>query len=263
MGGRLQGKVALVTGGGSGIGRATCRLFVAEGAQVVVADVNADAAARTADALGDAAVAHAMDVTREPEWERAVQVPVQRFGRLDVVCNVAGIGRGGSIEDTTLADWDAMLAVNLTGTMLGCKHGLKAIVGSGGRGAIVNVSSLGGLVGVADIAGYCASKGGVTVLTKSVALHCARKRYPVRCVSIHPTYVDTEMLDPVAALTGDRAALIDGMARLVPMGRVCTPDDVARAIAFAASDDAAMVSGSGLLVDGAQLAGPPPAHFDH
>lgn len=263
MGGRLQGKVALVTGGGSGIGRATCRLFVAEGAQVVVADLNADGARRTAESLGAAAVAHAMDVTREPDWERAVRVPVERFGRLDVVCNVAGIGRGGSIEDTNLADWDAMIAVNLTGTMLGCKHGLKAIVNSGGRGAIVNVSSLGGLVGVADIAGYCASKGGVTVLTKSVALHCAQKRYPVRCVSVHPTYVDTEMLDPVAQMMGDRKALIEGMARLVPMGRVCTPDDVARVIAFAASDDAAMVSGSELLVDGAQLAGPPSAHFDH
>lgn len=263
MGGRLQGKVALVTGGASGIGRATCRALVADGARVVVADLNADGAKRTAAELDGAALAHSMDVTLEPEWERAVRVPVAHFGRLDIVCNVAGIGRGGSIEDTTLDDWNAMLAVNLTGTMLGCKHGLKAIVQSGGRGAIVNVSSLGGLVGVADIAGYCASKGGVTVLTKSVALHCAQKRYPVRCVSIHPTYVDTEMLDPVAAMMGDRKALLDGMARLVPMGRVCTPDDVARTIAFAASDDAAMISGSELLVDGAQLAGPPSAHFDH
>ncbi len=261
--GRLAGKVALVTGGGSGIGRATCRTFASEGAQVVIADVNLEGARLTASSIGAAATSHRMDVRAEPDWERAVELAISHFGRLDIVCNIAGIGRGGSIEDTRLEDWDAMLAVNLTGTMLGCKHGVRAIVRSGGRGAIVNMSSVGGTAGIADIAGYCASKGGVTVLTKAVALHCAQKGYPIRCVSVHPTYVDTEMLDPVAAALGDRRALLEGMARLVPMGRLCTPDDVARVVAFVASDDAAMVSGSELYVDGAQLAGPPSAHFDH
>lgn len=259
--GRLAGKVAIVTGAGSGIGRATALRFAAEGARLLAADIDEAAAQRTAGRIGPAALPFILDVASEPGWEQAVESAIGAFGRLDIVCNIAGIGMGGTIEEVELDGWNAMLAVNLTGTMLGCKHGVKGIVRSGGSGAIVNVSSLGGLVGVADIAGYCASKGGVTTLTKSVALHCAGRGYPIRCVSIHPTYVDTEMLDPVAEAFGDRAALIAGMAAQVPMGRVCTPDDIAGAILFAASDDAAMVSGSGLIVDGAQLAGPAPVHF--
>lgn len=260
MVGRLHGKVALVTGGASGIGRATCRRFAAEGARLFVADIDLPGAKATAAGLD--AVAHHLDVTSEPAWEAAVEAAIAWGGKLDIVANIAGIGRGGSIEELELADWNAMIAVNLTGVMLGCKHGLRGIVRSGGAGAIINMSSIGGLVGPADIAGYNATKGGVTILTKSVAMHCAAKGYPVRCVSIHPTYVDSEMLDPVAAAMGTtRAALTEGMAKLVPIGRVATPEDVANAVLFAASDEAAMISGSGLVVDGAQLAGPPAAHF--
>ena len=263
MAGRLQDKVAIITGAASGIGRATARLFAREGAQVVVADIDAEGAQKTSAEIGAAALTCPMDVTSESDWEGAVAMAIARFGRLDGLCNIAGIGRGGTIEDVSLDDWNAMIAVNLTGTMLGCKHAIRGIVRSGGAGAIVNLSSLGGLVGIADIAGYCASKGGVTILSKSIALHCAQRGYPIRCVSIHPTYVDTEMLDPVAeAMGGDRDALLAGMARLVPMGRIARPDDIARAILFAMSDDAAMVSGSPLIVDGAQLAGPPSAHFE-
>lgn len=261
--GRLAGRVALVTGGASGIGRATCIALSAEGAKVLVADLNREGAARTAQTCGAGAAAQTLDVTSEPAWEQAMQVVLERFGRLDILCNVAGIGRGGFIEDIQLEDWNAMLAVNLTGTMLGCKHGVRTISRSGGRGAIINVSSVGGSVGIADVAGYCASKGGVTILTKAVALRCAQKGYPIRCVSVHPTYVDTEMLDPVAAALGDRQALLQAMARLVPMGRVCKPEDISRTIVFLASDDAGMISGSEIYVDGAQLAGPPSAHFDH
>lgn len=260
--GKLAGRVALVTGGASGIGRATCTALAAEGAAVFVADRNLDGAARTAATCGSQAVPHGMDVSSEADWEGSMAKVLDRFGRLDIVCNVAGIGRGGFIDEIQLDDWNAMLAVNLTGTMLGCKHGVRTIAGSGGRGAIINVSSVGGSVGIADVAGYCASKGGVTILTKAVALRCAQKGYPIRCVSVHPTYVDTEMLDPVAAAVGDRAALLAGMARLVPMGRVCKPEDISRVIAFLASDDAGMISGSEVYVDGAQLAGPPSAHFD-
>jgi 3(or 17)beta-hydroxysteroid dehydrogenase len=262
MGGRVEGKVAFITGAASGIGRATALLFAREGARVIVADINGEGASRTAVMIGPDALALPLDVASESEWEGALQAAIRRFGRLDIVCNIAGIGRGGTIEDTTIEDWNAMVAVNLTGTMLGCKHGVRAIARSGGRGAIVNVSSVGGLVGIADVAGYCATKGGVTILSKSVALHCAQRGYPIRCVSIHPTYVDTEMLDPVAqAMGGNREALLARMAGQVPAGRVAVPDDIARAILYAASDDAAMISGSSLIVDGAQLAGPPPTHF--
>lgn len=261
MSGRLQGKVALVTGGASGIGRATCRRFAAEGARVFVADIDHSGAEAAAAEIGGAATAFRLDVTSEPAWEAAVDAAIGWGGKLDIVANIAGIGRSGTIEEIELGDWNAMIAVNLTGVMLGCKHGLGGIVRSGGRGAIVNMSSIGGLVGPADIAGYNATKGGVTILTKSVAMHCAARGYPVRCVSIHPTYVDSEMLDPVAAAMGTtRQALTEGMAKLVPMGRVATPEDVASACLFAASDEAAMISGSAIIVDGAQLAGPLAAH---
>lgn len=253
----------MVTGGASGIGRATCVELAAQGASIVVADMDEAGAVHTAGSCGADAIVCAMDVSCEPHWERAMQRVLERFGRLDILCNVAGIGRGGFIDEIRLEDWNAMLAVNLTGTMLGCKHGVRTISSSGGRGAILNVSSVGGTVGIADVAGYCASKGGVTILTKAVALRCAQQRWPIRCISVHPTYVDTEMLDPVAAAFGNRKTLLDGMARLVPMGRVCNPTDVSRMLAFLASDDAGMVSGSEVYVDGAQLAGVSSAHFDH
>lgn len=262
MTGRLHRKVALVTGAGSGIGRAATLTFVREGAKVLATDINLAGAEATVKQLSGGALAHRMDVSSETEWITAVALAIKTFGKLDIVANVAGIGCGGTIEDVELKDWNALIAVNLTGVMLGCKHGVKGIVRSGGAGAIVNVSSMGALSAPADIAAYCATKGGVTTLTRSVAMHCAEKRYPVRCVSIHPTYVDTEMLDPVVhAAGGDREALLTGMARLIPMGRMAKPQDIANAILFAASDEAAMISGSGLLVDGAQLAGPRSTHF--
>lgn len=259
---RFRGKTVFVTGGASGIGRATARRFVAEDARVIIADINEEQARTIAAELGGNAMAMRVDVSSEPAWEQAMQDTLAWAGRLDIMCNIAGIGRGGNIEEITLEDWNAMIAVNLTGTMLGCKHGVRTIASSGGNGAIINMSSIGGLVGPADIAGYNATKGGVTILTKSVALHCAQRRYPIRCVSIHPTYVDSEMLDPVAAAAGvTRQSLTAAMAQQVPIGRVATPDDVASAVLFAASDEASMISGSGIIVDGAQLAGPPGAHF--
>lgn len=262
MANRLENKIAIITGGASGIGRATAQLFAAEGAKVMIADTDFAGAKIAAEEIGVAALFCPIDVSKEDDWEQLVATTIDHFGRIDIVCNIAGIGRGGSIEDITLDDWNKMIAVNLTGTMLGCKHGIRGIMRSGGAGAIVNLSSLGGLVGFADIAGYCASKGGVTTLTKSTALYCAERGYPIRCLSVHPTYVDTEMLDPVVeAAGGDRDTLLDGMARLVPMGRVAKPADVAYTVLFAASGEAAMVSGSQLIVDGAQLAGPPSAHF--
>ncbi len=261
-GGRLAGKVALVTGGASGIGRATCLEIAAEGGSLAVADINADGAKATAAMIGDGAASFSLDVSSEVDWQRVCQEVVVQFGNLDIVCNIAGIGTGGSIEDIDIDDWHAMVAVNLTGVVLGCKYGVKTITSSGGDGAIVNMSSIGGIVGPSDIAGYCATKGGVTTLTKSVAMHCAERGYAIRCVSIHPTFVDSEMLDPVAEASGTtRSKLVAGMSTLVPMKRVATPHDVAKAVVFAASDDAAMISGSAIVVDGAQLAGPPAAHF--
>jgi len=257
---RLSGKIAIITGGASGIGRATCHAFAREGARVVVADINLAGAAITAADIGDNALALKLDVGSELDWQGAIERTVSMFGKVDIVCNVAGVGFPGTIEDITADQWKKMVEVNLTGVLWGCKYGVRAIRASGGSGAIVNVSSVGGLAGIADVAGYCATKGGVSTLTKSVALHCATQHLPIRCVSVHPTYVDSEMLDPVAAAFSSREVMLQGMSALVPMGRVAKPEDIAGAILFAASDEAAMISGSAILVDGAQLAGPMSAH---
>lgn len=261
MAGRLQGKVAFVTGGASGIGRAVCRRFIAEGARVTVADVNEGGAKSVADALGDNARSVKIDVTSEPDWMKSLSEAEASFDRLDILCNIAGIGRGGTIETFQLTDWQAMVDVNLTGPMLGSKHGIQAIVRSGGRGAIINMSSMLGVTATADLPGYAAVKAGVILMTKSAALHCAQQGYPIRCVSILPTYVDSEMLDPLAENAEQLAALKGHMARLVPVGRIATVEDVANAVLFAASDEAAMITGSGILVDGGQTAGLPSVHF--
>jgi NAD(P)-dependent dehydrogenase (short-subunit alcohol dehydrogenase family) len=258
--GRLQDKVALITGAASGIGYATARKMIAEGAKVLLVDLNGPGLMEKASGLGEDVEAMEMDVSSPDAWSRATQYAIERFDKLDIVCNIAGVGFPGSIKELELSHWETMIAVNLTGTMLGCKYGLAAIEDSGGQGAIVNVSSIGGLAGISDIAGYCATKGGVTTLTKSVALYCAEQRLPIRCVSVHPTYVDTEMLDEVANAIGSRRRMLDVMASEVPMGRIARPEEVANVIAFAASEEAGMISGSALLVDGAQMAGPQPAH---
>ena len=216
---RLKDKVALITGAGSGIGRAAAVLFAKEGAKVVATDIDMPGANKTAASIGEPSIALNLDVSKEEAWKMAVVSAIEKFGRLDIVCNVAGIGYLGTIEDLDMAEWHAMVAVNLTGVMLGCKYGVKGIRESGGRGAIINVSALGGVVGVSDVAGYCATKGGVTTLTKSVALYCAGKRLPIRCLSVDPPYVDTEMMDPVVAQFPNRQALMDELAKFVPMGR--------------------------------------------
>ncbi len=258
MSGRLAGKIALLSGGGGGIARRTAERFVEEGARVVLGDINLDLAQAAAAPLGDSAAAIRMDVREEADWEAAVDLAISRFGKLDIVGNIAGYGIPATIETMTMADYHSMIAVNLTGTVIGCKVGLAGIVKSGGAGAIVNVSSLAALIGPADATAYSASKGGVTAMTRTIAMHCAQQRYPVRCVAIHPTFVDTPNLDAAAAMVGDRKALLASMASQIPMGRVCTADDIASAILFVASDEAAMISGSDIIIDGAQSAGPAP-----
>ena len=256
---RVDGKVALVTGGASGIGRAVCKTLAREGARIVVADINEDGGRATAGDIGDAALFVPLDVTDENAWAAAVKRTVAAFDRLDILVNCAGIGFSGDFWETGLDDWNAIVAVNLTGTFLGCKHAVGAMR-AGGGGAIVNLSSIAGVVGGEDIAAYAATKGGVTLLTKSVALNCAAKGLGIRCNSVHPTYVDTEMLDPVAELMGGRQTMLAGMAELVPLGRVAKPQDVANAVLFLASDEAAMITGTGLLVDGGTTAGLPARH---
>ncbi|WP_138378911.1 SDR family NAD(P)-dependent oxidoreductase [Luteithermobacter gelatinilyticus] len=257
---RFNRKRALVTGGASGIGRETARQLAAEGCRVVIADVNETGARAVAEEVGPSCSAIVLDVSREEAWQAAMDHVRERLGGLDILVNCAGIGVADPFEDMALDSWNAMLAVNLTGVVLGCQHAIRIMKDNITPAAIVNISSVGGLVGGEDIAGYCATKGGVTLLTRSLALYCAGKDYPIRCNSVHPTYVDTEMLDPVAAAFPSREEMIALMAAQVPLGRVATPADVAAAILFLASEEAAMVNGHQMLVDGGQLAGLPAQH---
>jgi len=259
---RFEGKVALVTGGASGIGRATCEALAREGARIVVADINKAGAAAVEDQMGGAGAACALDVTDETSWENAVAFAIKTHDRLDFVVNCAGIGINGSFEDTALEDWNRVMAVNLTGTFLGCKQGVKGIKQSDGGGAIVNISSIAGVAGVDDIAAYCASKGGVSMLTKAVALHCAKFNLGIRCNAVCPTYTDTPMLDEVAEQLGGRDVMRAGMAELVPLGRVAEAQDIANSILFLLSDEAAMITGTLLMVDGGQTAGFVGRHAD-
>ncbi|MFV3077390.1 SDR family NAD(P)-dependent oxidoreductase [Niveispirillum fermenti] len=258
---RMQGKVALVTGAASGIGRATCEILAREGANVVAADINQAGAEETVARIGaDRAFFQYLDVADEQSWVDALAATQARWGKLNVLANVAGIGSSGDFEATPLADWNRMIAVNLTGVFLGCKHAVGTIAKSGETGAIVNVASVGAHIAGPDIVAYCASKGGVRMLSKGVAMHCAARGLPIRCNSINPTFVDSEMLDPIASLFGDRDTMRSAMARQIPVGRLARPVDIANGVLFLASDEAAMVSGTELFIDGAQTAGFPSQH---
>lgn len=246
---RVAGKIALVTGGGSGIGRATCRALAEQGARVIAADIDAEAAAATADMIVEAAEWVSLDVTDEARWEAVLGDVVARHGRLDVLVNNAGIAINGTIEDTTLADWRKVHAVNAEGPFLGCKHGVRAMKETGG-GSIVNVSSIAGIVGAPTLAAYCSSKGSVRLLTKSVALHCARKGYGIRCNSVHPSYADTPMVDAMVANHRDPARYRSALDGAAPLGRLASAEDVAAAIVYLASDDSAFQTGSEIIVDG-------------
>jgi len=247
--GRVQDKVALVTGGASGIGFAAAKLFVAEGATVVVADRDEAAATAAVAALGQRARFHRLDVTREDEWVAITDAVVRDFGRIDIVVNNAGVVLFKDIETTTLQEWRDLMAVNLDGVFLGCKHAIRVMKERGG-GSIVNMSSVAGLIGSGNLAAYCASKGGVRLLTKSVALHCARKGYNIRCNSVHPSFAETPMLQSMIASARNPEKLAAGFAAAAPLGRLAQPIEIARTILFLASDESAFTTGAELVVDG-------------
>lgn len=227
---------------------------------MLVADINEQGGMATVASIGGAARFQYLDVSSEPDWIVATKQAITYFGRLDILVNCAGIGFSCHAEEIDLEAWNQIIAVNLTGTMLGCKHGIRAIKRSDGGGSIINLSSVGGLLGTSDLAAYCATKGGVTLLTKSVALDCAQLGYEIRCNSIHPTYVDTEMLKPIEEMIGSREVMVSAMLRNVPLGRLATPQDIANSVLFLASDDSAMITGTAFLVDGGTTAGMPAAH---
>jgi NAD(P)-dependent dehydrogenase (short-subunit alcohol dehydrogenase family) len=247
--GRVQDKVALVTGGASGIGFAAAKLFVAEGATVVVADRNAATSTAAVAELGQRARFHRLDVTREDEWVAVTDAAVRDFGRIDILVNNAGVVLFKDIEATTLDEWRDLMAVNLDGVFLGCKHAVRVMKDRGG-GAIVNMSSVAGMIGHGSLSAYCASKGGVRLLTKSVALHCARKGYDIRCNSVHPSFAETPMLQSMIGAARNPEKLAASFASAAPLGRLAQPIEIARTILFLASDESAFTTGAEMVVDG-------------
>lgn len=252
MSGRLAGKVALITGGASGIGAASARAFAAEGAKVVVTDVqDGEAVARE---TGGLFIRH--DVASEDEWVSVIGQATSRFGRLDVLMNNAGVFAPAPIEDVTLEVWNRVLSVNLTGVMLGCKHGIAAMKGNlgGPAGSIINVSSIAGYIGLASSAAYTASKGGVRLLTKSVAVHCARAYKTIRCNSLHPGTIDTPMNQAAFDASGDPEGMRAFFSTIQPIGRMASAEEMANCALFLASDESSFVTGAELLADGGWLA---------
>jgi len=246
---RVEGKVALVTGGASGIGRQSAIRLAGEGAKVVVGDLDRVGGEATVATIGGGAMFVEHDVTDEAGWRAVVDRAVERFGRLDILVNCAGIALLRSIEDTSLDEWRRVHAVNLDGVFLGCKFAVAAMKRSGG-GSIINLSSVSGLVGGHNLAAYNSSKGGVRLLTKSVALHCARQGYNIRCNSVHPTFIATPMVQAMIDAAADPERARQNIARQVPLGRIGEPDDVAWVVVYLASDESRFVTGAEFVIDG-------------
>ncbi|MEO6798038.1 MAG: SDR family oxidoreductase [Candidatus Dormibacter sp.] len=247
---RFEGKVAVVTGAGSGIGQAMARAFSAEGARVVAADIDLQAARATAGELEQASGA-AVDVTQPASVAALIAETQVRQGRIDILCNNAGIGSSKTIVDCEPDEWDRLFAVNVRGVYLGCKYAIPLMIAQGG-GAIVNTASVAGLIGLPNRAAYCASKGAVVTLTKQIAVDYVSQR--IRCNCICPGTVDTPWVGRLLAESSDPVALRKELIARQPMGRLGTAEEVAKAALYLASDDAAFVTGTALVIDGGLLA---------
>jgi NAD(P)-dependent dehydrogenase (short-subunit alcohol dehydrogenase family) len=252
MSGRVEGKVALVTGAAQGLGEATARMLAREGARVALTDVNVEGAKKVAASIpGAIAIAH--DVTQEDQWLAALAETGRAFGALHVLVNNAGIGLTKDLEDVTLEEWRRVHAIDLDGVFLGCKLALplmaKSVKATGLGGSIVNISSISGIIAGHNMAAYNSAKAAVRHLSKSVALYCARKGYGIRSNSVHPVFIATPILDGLVQRFGREEAYAK-LARQVPLGRIGEPDDIAYAVLYLASDESKFVTGAELKVDG-------------
>ena len=245
--GKLRDQVALVTGGASGIGREIARTFVEEGARVVVADRNRALLSDVEKELGPSGASVAIDVTRELDVERAVADAVSRFGAVDVGVNCAGLGVSVPLTEQTEAQWDTVVDVCLKGVFLSMKHEARAMIAAGRGGAIVNIASINARQPGEGLSAYCAAKAGVEMLTRVGAMELGP--HGIRVVGIGPGLVDT----PLTAFQQERPHVREAFLANIPLGRVGTARDIARAAVFLASDDASWISGDTLFVDGAEL----------
>lgn len=258
----VVGKVAIVTGGGSGIGKASCELLAEEGARVLVTDIDIQSAQDVADSiisLGGEAIAVKHDVSLEENWEEVMALTSRQFKKLDILVNNAGIGCSKNICDLSLADWRTTQQINLDGVFLGTRSAVDLMVENQSSCSIVNISSTLGLRGsggrTAEIgavpgvnqAAYCASKGGVTIFTKAAAVEYARLGYNIRVNSIHPGYVMAEHNPP---FNDEQKSLLAKFTQLVPMGRYAECREIAKGVLFLASEDSSYMTGSELVIDG-------------
>ncbi|MEH6527770.1 MAG: glucose 1-dehydrogenase [Sneathiella sp.] len=249
---RLKNKIALITGAAQGIGLETARLFVAEGATVILTDRNTDAGEAAAHQLGEQAQFMPLDVGNAEQWEQVMSRTISAHGQLDILVNNAGIlatGNRQTIEDTDLDQWRAIQTINVEGVFLGCQNAVRHMKENGG--AIVNLSSVAALIGTPHLIAYGASKAAVRQMTKSVAIHCTMRKYRIRCNSVHPDPIRTPMGDELMTMYDrDLKSGWDEIENRIPMGIPGEPIDIANAILFLASDEARHMTGSELVIDG-------------
>lgn len=252
--GRLDGKVAIVTGGAMGIGRGTAGLFAREGAKVVVADIDEEAGRQAADDIrqteGEASFVR-LDVTDPASWEHVIDQTCRLYHKLNVLVNNAGISLGHDIEETTLEEWNRVMSVNATGVFLGMKYAIPAMNLSGEPCSIINRSSIDGQIGEAGLFAYCASKGAVTIMTKSAALAMGQKGYPIRVNSVHPGYVHTPLTEKEARDFGmSPEEYFAKVGAQHPIGFIGEPIDIAYLDLYLASDESRWVTGAEFTIDG-------------
>jgi len=259
---RLKDKIALITGGSRGIGAETARLLASEGAFVIIIDILDDLGMAVAKEIGAQACYYHLDVSREADWQSVCDAIRRQHGRLDIVFNNAGISgfepefsqRPQDVEHMSLEDWHTIHAVNLDGVFLGCKYGIQLMKERGG--SIINMSSRSGMVGMAQTAAYCSSKGAVRNLTKSVAIYCAQYGYKIRCNSLHPGAIYTAIWDTVLGDTPEqREETLNFVKRGIPLNEMGTPLDVAYNVLYLASDESRYLTGSEMVIDGGIMAG--------
>jgi 3(or 17)beta-hydroxysteroid dehydrogenase len=245
---RVEGKVCIITGAASGIGREDALLLAREGAKVVLTDLNEETGRQVAAQIGANALFIRHDIASESDWQNVVKTTVEHFGRLDVLVNNAAILALGSIEDTTLELWQKVQKINGDGYFLGCKYAIQAMKETGG-GSIINMSSVAALGAMPMFCAYSASKGAVAAMTRSIALHCKQQGYRIRCNSVHPDGVNTPMTQ---ALAGGQVIPQEALDQ-DPMNRMAAPRDIANVVLFLATDESRFVNGAEIRVDNAQL----------
>ena len=249
---RLQNKIALITGAAQGIGLATAKLFAKNGAKVLLTDINEEEVLIQSEKMRldypDQILAIKHDVTSADDWKTAVNYIDSKLGGINILVNNAGIMAVGTIEDETFEQWKHVHNIDLDSVFLGCKYTIP-IMKKQKKGSIINVSSISGIIAGHNLAAYNSAKAGVRHLSKSVAVHCAREKNDIRCNSIHPVFIDTNLLEGLYKKLGKEKA-IEKLSRQIPMGKIGEPNDVAFAILYLASDESKFVTGTEIRIDG-------------